>query len=149
MRVIFDTVIHYKYLRQLLEYTDARDTFYSLVVIHELIAGAADESEVDLYTRLRIKAKAVNRPVVPNIVDWTEAGKILYRLRHGGKSYRKGFTLQKITTEHANRVLRDVMIARTAVRVGALIITENIRDFEEISYFSSVKYASPKDFFNL
>lgn len=149
MTVIFDTVIHYKYLPSLLNHLKSREVRYSAVVLHELIAGAADESEIDLYQKIRAKANKAKRLIVPTMIDWFEAGKILYRLRHGGKSYRKGFPLQKITNEHANRIFRDVMIARTAKTAKATIITENIRDFEEIGYFCDVKYQSPKDFFKL
>ncbi len=78
---VFDTDIHIKY-RPLITF---RGSLISAIVLHELVAGAADDSEIQLVEVLRMKANAENRILTPTMIDWWEAGKILYRLRQGKK----------------------------------------------------------------
>lgn len=80
------------------------------------------------------------------MIDWWEAGKILYRLRQGKKSRAKGVT-PKLPTAQVQRIMRDTMIARTVKRANATLITDNVKDFEQIKSFCDVKIISGKDYF--
>lgn len=121
--------------------------FVSTVVLHELAAGANDESELHLTETTRIEAEKENKLLTPTMMDWWEAGKVLYRLRQGKKSKAKGKT-PKMSVEEVQRIMRDVMIAQTVKRAGATLVTDNIKDFELIRRFCNVKVISGTDFFN-
>ncbi len=45
------------------------------------------------------------------------------------------------------RIVRDVLIARTAKRAGALLVTDNLKDFEKIKSFCQVRLVSGKAYF--
>lgn len=46
------------------------------------------------------------------------------------------------------RILGDVLIARTARRAGAAVVTENVTDFKMISRFCKVNLIRGEDYFN-
>jgi predicted nucleic acid-binding protein len=119
----------------------------SAVVIQELAAGAADRSalkELDDARRLYEKA---GRLLVPNGEDWWLAGKVLNSLWRGMKS-KTGGRRQPIPKVEQQRIIRDVLIARSARRAGAAVVTENIADFEMISRFCKVNLIRGEDYFN-
>jgi predicted nucleic acid-binding protein len=123
-----------------------RGLLFSAVVLHELAAGANDDSELQLTERTCIEADKANKLLTPTMMDWWEAGKALYRLRQGKKSKAKGKT-PKMSVKEVQRIMRDVMIARTAKRANATLVTDNIKDFELIKRFCNVKLISCADFF--
>ena len=43
--------------------------------------------------------------------------------------------------------MRDVMIAVTVKRAGALLVTENVKDFERIADYCAVKFMSGREYF--
>lgn len=45
------------------------------------------------------------------------------------------------------RIIRDVLIARTARRAGALLVTDNVRDFERIKPFCNVRLRRVSEYF--
>lgn len=120
--------------------------FVSSVVLHELVAGAADDSQIQLFELIRIQANHDDKLLTPTMIDWWEAGKILYRLRQGKKSRAKGIT-PKLPTAEVQRIMRDTMIARTIKRANATLVTDNIKDFERIRNFCDVKIISGSDYF--
>jgi predicted nucleic acid-binding protein len=109
----------------------------SAVVIQELTAGALDKSEVQYWNASRIAHKKAGTLLVPNSEDWWLAGKVLNSLLRGLKSKAKGKTPRLHPDEKA-RIIRDVLIARTARSVGALLVTDNIAHFEMIKQFCNV-----------
>lgn len=139
---VFDTDIYIKRRPPI----NLRGLLFSAIVLHELVAGAADESEIQFAEILRTKGNAENRILTPTMIDWWEAGKILYRLRQGKKSRAKGVT-PKLPTAQVQRIMRDTMIARTVKRANATLITDNVKDFEQIKSFCDVKTISGKDYF--
>jgi predicted nucleic acid-binding protein len=82
--------------------------------------------------------------LVPNGEDWWFAGKVLNALHRGLRSHRRGPT-PAIPKEEQQRLLRDVLIARSAKRVNATVVTYNSRDFARIRRFCSVPVAEPDD----
>ena len=90
----------------------------SSVVLSELSRGATKREEVRFIQQL-----VKNHPILtPPEGDWLQSGEIL------SKIYRKrGFNPQKLRDLHF-----DVLIALTARRWGATLITSNREDFELI-----------------
>ena len=65
------------------------------------------------------------RVIAPNEREWVESGRIVSRL-----AAAKGYEIHKTREIHF-----DVLIALTARRIGALLITSNASDFEAIREF--------------
>ena len=64
----------------------------------------------------------------------------------GMKSKRAG-RAPRLHPQEKQRIIRDVLIARTARRAGALLVTNNLGDFEMIQRFCNVRVKSGADFF--
>jgi predicted nucleic acid-binding protein len=96
----------------------------SSVVLEELYAGAGDR---DLYAveRLERDFDRAKRILVPNLSDWTQAGKVLARVadKYDYEQIGKG------------RLTNDALIAMSAGRVGITVITANRRDFNRLAEF--------------
>jgi predicted nucleic acid-binding protein len=116
----------------------------SAVVLQELAAGARDGGRVRALDQIRREYEQDGMLVVPNGEDWWFAGKVLNALIRGLRSHRRGHT-PAIPKEEQQRLLRDVLIARSAKRVGATVVTYNGRDFEKIQRFCDVQVAEPED----
>jgi hypothetical protein len=84
--------------------------------------------------------------LVPTGEDWWLAGKVLNSLLRGLKSKAGGKT-PRLPADEKQRIVRDVLIARTAKRAGALLITNNISDFHMIQQFCNVRIKSGKEYF--
>jgi len=119
----------------------------SAVVIQELTAGAADKSEVQFWNASLLFHEKAGTLLVPTGEDWWLAGKVLNSLLRGLKSKAKGKT-PKLHPDEISRIVRDVLIARTARRAGALLVTNNIKHFAQIKPFCNVRIISGKEFFS-
>ena len=99
----------------------------SAVVLAELSRGARCKEMKrfvdDLEKNLRV--------IAPNEKEWVQSGRIVGRL-----AAAKGYDIQKTREIHF-----DVLIALTARRIGALLITSNAADFEAIREFSDFSFA--------
>jgi predicted nucleic acid-binding protein len=118
----------------------------SAVVIQELAAGALDKSRLQQLDVVRLKYEKVGRLLVPTGEDWWLAGKVLNSLLRGLKSKRGGLT-PKLPAAEKQRIIRDVLIARTVRRAGALLVTDNVGDFKLIGRFCAVRVAPGKQYF--
>ncbi len=116
------------------------------VVLQELTAGANDDKEVKYWNEVRRAREKDGTLLVPNDEDWWFAGKVLNSLQRGLRGKNQGKT-PKSDAATIQRITRDVLIARTAKRVGALLVTDNTKDFELIKNFCNVKTISGKEFF--
>lgn len=75
------------------------------------------------------------------------AGKVLNSLLRGLKSKRGGLT-PKLPAAEKQRIIRDVLIARTVRRAGALLTTDKLRDFQLIKRFCAVRVAAGRQYFS-
>jgi predicted nucleic acid-binding protein len=102
--------------------------YLSSIVLLELYTGAHDAAQIQwIDNHLRLPFRARERIVSPMVNDYTRAGQILAELqRTKGYDLRKSYGLQN-----------DVLIALTARRIGATVITKNRRDYEEIQAIRS------------
>src|ERR1700752_1682973 len=110
----------------------------SIVVVQELIAGAADASVVRRWIAFAQQADKLDRLLVPTVQDWIEAGKILNSLLRGLKAKNKGKT-PRLPGQEKQRMIRDVLIARTVKRAGAVLVTDNVDDFRKIRQFCNIR----------
>ena len=118
----------------------------SAVVIQELTAGAVDKSEVQRWQAAMRAHEKEGTLLVPTGEDWWLAGKVLNSLLRGLKSKAGGLT-PRVPKAEKQRIIRDVLIARTARRAGALLLTDNVADFEKIRRFCNVRLRRGADHF--
>src|SRR5687767_14577194 len=105
--------------------------FVSAVVLQELTAGADDSADLRRLGWIRAAAEDNGVLLTPDGEDWYEAGKVLNALYLGLRSHREGHT-PAIPKEEQQRLLRDVLIARSAKRINAGVVTYNRADFDRI-----------------
>lgn len=117
----------------------------SAVVLQELTAGARDTTEVRRLGAVRAAAEDEGVLLTPDGEDWYEAGKVLNALLRGLPSARSGRT-SAIDKGEQQRLVRDVLIARSARRANAPVVTYNRGDFEKIRRFCNVRLAEPTEF---
>lgn len=115
----------------------------SAVVIQELAAGARDATRLKQLDRIRRTYETSGALLVPTSEDWWFAGKVLNSLYRVVK--RQGEDAEP--TKEQMRIVRDVLIARTAKRAGVTVVTRNTADFERITQFCAVKIKRSDDMF--
>jgi predicted nucleic acid-binding protein len=120
--------------------------YMSAIVIQELAAGAKDKSDLQELNALRLDYEMQGRLLVPTGEDWWLAGKVLNSLLRGLKSRQGGLT-PKLPAAEKQRIIRDVLIARTARRAGALLVTDNLKDFKLIARFCAVRAMAGRRYF--
>ena len=101
----------------------------SAVVLEELYAGASVRSR-DLVERLESDFDRAKRILVPNLSDWTQAGKVLAR-------FAAKYSYEQIGQ---GRLTNDALIAMSAGRCGIRIVTTNGRDFRRLAEFRSFQW---------
>ncbi len=141
--VLWDTNVYVQHgYRQL-----RRRGLLSAVVLQELTAGAQDGAEVREWAALGRTLASDGRLLVPNGEDWFHTGKVLNSLLRGVPSVR-GPRTHAIDKGEQQRLVRDVLIARSAKRVNAALVTYNAGDFEKIRRFCNVRLLAPADYLN-
>lgn len=101
----------------------------SSVVLEELYAGAS-KSARRLVERLERDFDRAKRILVPNLSDWTGAGRLLALLavKYDYEQIGQG------------RLTNDALIAMSARRVGITVITANARDFARLAQLRSFRW---------
>lgn len=99
--------------------------YLSAVVLSELLAGAVDAKSQKLLAKLERQYQTLGRLVVPTKNDWSMSGQILLKVgqAHGFEQIKR------------SRMSNDCLIATSARRLGLIVVTTNIRDFQMISGF--------------
>jgi predicted nucleic acid-binding protein len=101
----------------------------SAMVLEELYAGASGRVRQSL-ERMERDFDRVKRILVPTLGDWTQTGRVLARL-----AARDGY--EKIGQ---GRLANDALIAMSAARRGATVITANERDFARLAEFRAFQW---------
>jgi predicted nucleic acid-binding protein len=104
--------------------TSEAPVWLSAVVLEELYAGVSVRDR-RIIERLERDFDRARRILVPNLNDWTQAGKVLARL---GREF--GYELIGRA-----RLTNDALIAMSAARQGITVITANERDFARLARF--------------
>ncbi|SRR5882762_491343 len=130
--VLLDTSVYVSVLRQrdvaIAVERFAADTllWLSAVVLEELYAGARERDWLVVEEWERDFGEA-GRILVPNLSDWSYAGKVLRRLadKYDYETIGRG------------RLTNDALIAISAARMGIRVITANEKDFRKLAEFCS------------
>jgi predicted nucleic acid-binding protein len=101
----------------------------SSVVLEELYAGAGDR-ERRAVERLERDFDRVKRLLVPNLNDWTQAGRVLARLASKYDYEQIGL----------GRLTNDALIAMSAGRLGIQVLTANERDYRRLAEFCAFRW---------
>jgi predicted nucleic acid-binding protein len=134
--VLFDSSIYITALRvgsdsALLLQRWARESplWLSSVVLEELYAGA-NTDDYPVLEKLERDFERARRVLVPNLSDWTHAGRVLARLAQNYGYERIGQA----------RLTNDALIATSAARTGITVITTNQRDFALLAEFCPLQW---------
>jgi predicted nucleic acid-binding protein len=139
-RVVFDTNVLIRHGSSQL----GRRGILSAVVLQEITAGAADRGDVRSWGTLARTLDERGRLLVPSGDDWFYTGQVLNALLRGARSVR-GPRSHAIDKGEQQRLVRDVLIARSARRVNAAVVTYNASDFAKIRRFCNVRLLPPED----
>jgi predicted nucleic acid-binding protein len=133
---LFDSSIYITALRRgdnvflaLRRFTADAPLWLSAVVLEELYAGTADRDQ-QVVERLERDFDRAKRILVPNLSDWTQAGRVLARLA-------AKYHYEKIGQ---GRLTNDALIAMGAGRLGIRVITANERDFSRLAEFRAFQW---------
>jgi predicted nucleic acid-binding protein len=133
---LFDTSIYISALRRgndaalaLRRISDEVPLWLSAVVLGELYAGAGDR-ERRVVERLERDFDRTKRILVPNLGDWSQAGKVLAQLAMKCDYEQIG----------RGRLTNDALIATSVGRLGIRVITTNARDFGRLAQFCSFQW---------
>jgi predicted nucleic acid-binding protein len=138
MPVLFDSSVYISAFRRggdasllFRRWTGTAPLWLSSVVLEELYAGALRKDH-PVIEKLERDFDSAKRLLVPNLSDWTQAGKILSRVA------------QKYGYENIGRarLTNDALVAMSAARTGITIISVNRRDFARLAEFRPFSWRS-------
>lgn len=136
MPILFDSSVYIAALRpggdpSLLSHrwTVEAPLWLSSVVLEELYAGSRPENRREL-ERLERDFEKARRLLVPNLGDWTAAGRML-----AGIAEKHGY--EKIGQA---RLTNDALIATSAARSGIRVLTVNARDYALLARFCPLQW---------
>jgi predicted nucleic acid-binding protein len=101
----------------------------SSVVLEELYAGAT-RNDYRILEKLERDFDRARRVLVPNLSDWTQAGRILSRIaeKYGYEQIGRA------------RLTNDALIATSAAHAGITVVTVNQRDFARLAEFCPLQW---------
>ena len=94
-------------------------TYLSAVVAYELIVGTADRRSLTDVQELVNPLERTGRVVTPTFDDWTEASAVTTAIHVRDTGWRSKLPA----------LLNDILIALSARRIGAIVVTGNRADF--------------------
>jgi predicted nucleic acid-binding protein len=118
----------------------------SAVVMMELMAGDVHESRRKFFGEIFRQYQKENSIIVPTVDDWLFAARVLHLLTQARRRVQKG-KLQKLPPGASQRLALDVLIAVSARRWKAKIVTENWADFKAIQRYCDTKIVKAAKFF--
>ena len=136
MPVLFDSSVYISTLRVgrggallLQRWAQGSPLWLSSVVLQELYAGTSS-NDYRALDKLERDFERAKRILIPNLSDWTQAGKVLARLA------------QKYGYERIGRarLTNDALIATSAARNGITVLTTNQRDFVRLAEFCPLQW---------
>ena len=133
--------------RRLTDFHEMPQSFLlSSVVLMEIAASAYDESRRKFYERIFQQYKKDDRLIVPKDDDWLLTSKILYLLTHMRRRAHQG-RLRRMPAGASQRLALDVLIAVSARRWKAQVVTDNWTDFKAIQRYCNTKVIKAANFF--
>ncbi len=131
MNLVFDANVYFDMLADP-DFLDAHGawlrrvaprTFVSSVVAAELLQGAKGDLARRRVRRATASLERAGRVVAPTHEDWIRAGTV------------QGAIWDRHASLRTKHVLADILIACSALRVGATVVTANARDFALIASY--------------
>ena len=127
MKYLLDTSIYVGALRSDETRTQFRKTYFPLlpatflstVVAYELYVNARDRHTRDLVLELVGPMERAARVISPTFADWLKASEIVAMIEEKSRSWRSKLPM----------LLNDILIALSARRIGATLLTHNRDDF--------------------
>lgn len=127
--------------------SDLPDNFlFSSVVLMELTTSARDESQRKVYEQLHRAYDKDGSLIVPDAEDWLTASKVLFSLSQSRRRSAGGRAPRQ-KPGATQRMALAVLIAVSARRYSATIITENWNDFKAIQRYCKFKLARASNIF--
>jgi len=123
-----------------------RKFLLSAIVLMELMASARDRSQRKVYEQMFRVYGADNTLIVPDADDWLLASKILFSLTHFRRGVQRG-RLKPLPPGASQRMALDVLIAVSARRRKAIVVTENWHDFRLIQRYCNASIVRASEFF--
>jgi predicted nucleic acid-binding protein len=118
----------------------------SAVVMLELMSSAVDSSRRKSYERFFRQYQEDKLLIVPYVDDWLLAAKILFLLTQDRRHEGRG-KLKRLPPGASQRLALDVLIAVSARRWEAQVVTENWADFKAIQRYCDTKIIKAAQFF--
>lgn len=107
----------------------------SAVVLHELLVGATSQGKVDeILENVARPFRRVGRVLTPSEAAWEKAGAGMARMARVEKLDRKSLP---------KSLANDFLLAASCREAGAMLITENLRDFQRIEKYVAVEHVAP------
>jgi predicted nucleic acid-binding protein len=137
LKLIFDTSVWVEHLRRgalerlLPTLRGKYQIWMDAVVLAELQAGCRSRRERRVIQALAAPFLRAGRVRAGSAAEVEDAGRALSKLREQG-----------LTLKSAPGALLDAMIAIGSARVGALLVTENVRDFEKLSTAMPLRFVT-------
>ena len=133
--------------RKLTDFQKMPESFLmSAIVLMELMAGAIDRSDKKLYERAFQHFHNNDLLIIPIYDDGLTTSKILYLLTQSRKRTQKG-RLRPLPPGASQRLALDVLIAVSARRWKAQVVTENWADFKAIQRYCNTTIVKAAQFF--
>ena len=118
----------------------------SAVVLMELTASAKDESRRKSYEQAFRRFQQNELLIVPSAEDWLLASKIVFLLTEDRRRAGRG-RLKRLPPGASQRLALDVLIAVSARRWKAQVVTENWSDFKAIQRYCNATIVKAAQFF--
>jgi predicted nucleic acid-binding protein len=123
-----------------------KDLIMSAVVLQELVAGARDRAILKALDASRKQYEKENKLLVPTGEDYFQAGKILNSFLRRVKTQSSGKT-PRLQPNRIQKMFRDTLIAVSVHRKHALLVTNNVKDFEPIQRYCNVRVTPGRSYF--
>ena len=109
--------------------------YLPVIVAQELLAGVRSAADQRLLDRHLIGIfERRNRILTPSASSWMESGRVLSALAH-----EEGLELSRVTKSFGN----DILLALTCREHGAVLVTNNDRDFARIRKHAKFQFVAP------
>jgi predicted nucleic acid-binding protein len=119
----------------------------SAVVLMELTASSVDYSVRKHFEQVFYHFRRDKLLIVPNDEDWLLAAKIMFLMAQGRRRDGRG-KLKRLPPGASQRLALDVLIAVSARRWKAQVVTENWTDFKAIQRYCNATIVKAAQFFN-
>jgi len=110
-------------------------TYLSSVVLHELLVGATSPSKShDILQSIALPFQRTGRVITPSAQAWQVAGEAIAQMAR-----REKRDLRSIPKSLVN----DFLLAASCRESGAMLVTENLKDFALIKRYVKLSFEEP------